>query len=365
MIKDNFDLTKMLLVPPGEGIYTVSTGNSSKKELWQKYFKTDDQKIVLQRWKKAVSLLWNKKNTLVFGCPSDNGGAILRGANWGPIFARIAFSEILRDFPEHDLGDILVNPHLLYDELLNEKAIEKLKIALYHKNVDLPVSALSQIAYLTQQIWNKNYARKVFFLAGDHSCSYPIAKSWCKSRKNKNFAILHFDAHTDLLESRLGIDYCFGTWANQILTYLPKANHLFQVGIRTSGKNQKYWESTLGVKQIWSEEVLQNNIEITSKKIAAHFKKIKVKDLYISLDVDVFDPSYFSCTGTAESKGLAPHHFAAILSHLSENFNIQVIDLVEFAPFVRQPNIAFSQLEPDTSLLTLKTLAPLIWKVLN
>ena len=57
--------------------------------------------------------------------------------------------------------------------------------------------------------------------------------------------LLHFDAHTDLLQERLGIQYCFATWAYHANELLRRDGRLVQVGIRASGRSQSHWESSL------------------------------------------------------------------------------------------------------------------------
>lgn len=361
-----------LLVPPGAGVYTVSSGNDLKNDLWQNYFQSKDISLVTKIWEKQLAdLKKSKQSKLIFACPSDSGAGIIKGSNWGPIFLRQALWEAghseMKDF---DLGDLKVNPHLLYDELLSPLAKSHLQQQMYPLITDakilkdLPVSPLSQIDFLTKSLWQENPNLKFLFLAGDHSCSYPIVKNWCLSRTNKKFAVVHFDAHTDLLEERLGIPYCFGTWAYHILPHLPTPHNLLQIGIRASGKTQQYWEENLQVKQIWAQEVRENLLEETVNKIVNHLKSLNVEEIYISFDVDALDPQYLSCTGTAEAHGLFPHHVISIVKALSQQFLISSLDVAEFAPFINQPNIARAQLEPDTSLLTLRTILPHFWNSL-
>ena len=73
--------------------------------------------------------------------------------------------------------------------------------------------------------------------------SYPLTKAYLKAKREqgKRTAIIHFDAHTDLLVERLGIDLCFGSWCTHILEFLPAPHHLIQFGIRSSGKPKSHW----------------------------------------------------------------------------------------------------------------------------
>jgi agmatinase len=362
---------KNILVSPGAGITTYSTGSTYKNSLWQKYYNSVQPDTVSNEWKNILSII-DHKTPKIFACPSDTGAGIIKGSNWGPLFLRQAMIDSGMDvevLKKNDLGDILVNPHLLHDDLLNVSSVSHLRKSMYPDLKDdmrsqLPVSPLSQIDYLTQEIWKNHSTQKFLFLAGDHSCSYPIVKNWCLSRTHKNFALLHFDAHTDLLQERLGIPYCFGTWANQVLEFFPKPEHVVQVGIRASGKSKDHWEKTFGIKQHWAKDIQQTSIDSFIQNIIMHFQKCGIQEVYVSFDVDVLDPQYLSCTGTAEPEGIYPHHVAMILKALKNHFNISSIDVVEFAPFLRQSNIPKAQMEPETSLLTMQMLLPLFWESL-
>ena len=60
------------------------------------------------------------------------------------------------------------------------------------------------------------------------SVSYPLTKAYltAKKKQGKRAAIIHFDAHTDLLVERLGIDLCFGSWCTHILDDLHEKTSL-------------------------------------------------------------------------------------------------------------------------------------------
>ena len=98
------------------------------------------------------------------------------------------------------------------------------------------------------------------------------------SKQNKKVGILHFDAHTDLLDTRLGIDLCFGSWAYHILEDLSSPELLVQVGIRSSAKDRMHWEKKFGVTQIWANEVIETPLEETIRKILDIYKNKNVDD---------------------------------------------------------------------------------------
>lgn len=348
MDQRNFSLKDLfqLLTRPGTGVYTVNTAKEKKDSLLKSYYGTTDESKTKEKWTKVLKNLTPDK-PWVIGIPSDNGGGIQRGANWGPLILR---KEILTSKNLFiDLGDVRVIPHLLHDKYLNETTIKECRKALFEKNNKLPVSPLSIAEKVLTDLYEAHPAARILGLGGDHSVSYPLVKTWLKSRKDlKKSAILHFDAHTDLLDKRLGIDLCFGTWTYQILEELKSTDHIIQVGIRSSGKTKKYWKETLGVEQIWANEVIKNGAQKTIKKIISYFKKIGIEEIYISFDIDALDEKYAAATGTPEKLGLLPTDCVAIMQMISHEFKVTGADIVEVAPFILPEGV--KQIDQESSI---------------
>ncbi len=354
-------ILNQLLTLPGDGVYTIHTAKDKRERLLKKYYQTSDIDKARLKWLESIKNL-NTKVPWILGIPSDNGGGIQRGANWGPLAIREHISIPQNHFV--DLGDVRVIPHLLHDKYLNKKTINDCQKALYGKKNKLPVSPLSITEKVLEEIYKKYPETRILGIGGDHSVSYPLVRSWLNSRKNlRHVAVLHFDAHTDLLEKRLGIDLCFGTWAYQILKNLYSSHHLLQVGIRSSGKSKNYWKKEMGVEQFWSKDVLNWGTEKTYQKILKYFKKMNIQEIYISFDIDALDIKYASATGTPEAGGLIPPDCAAIIRLLKNDFNITGADIVEVAPYVLQENVKLW--DHESSLTVAAQLTQLLLSVLT
>ena len=102
-------------------------------------------------------------------------------------------------------------------------------------------------------------------LGGDHFITLPILRAYAKH--HGEMALIHFDAHTDLLEQRLGVEICFGSWCTHILEDLEKPSDLIQLGIRSSGKEKAHWENTFGVKQHWAQEIIERGAKAVAEEV--------------------------------------------------------------------------------------------------
>ena len=351
-----------LLTAPGNGVFTVNTAKERKENLHQlMYGKKGDE--VQDSWLKNLAKVSDSTKTIVLGVPSDCGGGILRGANWGPLFIREKLYEASSIEDYLDIGDIRVIPHLLHDKYLNEETLLHCREALYQDSkVQLPVSPLSITEMVMDEVHETNPQNFTLAFGGDHSVSYPLVKSYLRAKKKQNIktALIHFDAHTDLLDKRLGIDLCFGSWTYHILDDLPSPELAIQLGIRSTGKDRNHWEKTMGVEQIWANEIQQRGPFAIAEQIIEKLQKNKVEEIYVSFDIDALDIQYASATGTPESSGLTPHDSIAIIKEIGSKFKISGADVMEVAPFINHFNENLSANEPEMTLQSATQIASVL-----
>ena len=321
------------LCPPGNGVFTVNTAKERKEALHKNLYGTTTN--VSEIWKDSLNKLPESSNAVILGVASDCGGGILRGANWGPLFLRSSLLNLNPNLNCFDLGDIRVIPHLLHDKYLNEATITNCQKALYGNENSYPVSPLTITENVVDDFYSHFPEKGIFGIGGDHSVSYPLVKAYLKSKNKlgKKAAIIHFDAHTDLLTERLGIDLCFGSWCTHILNDLNTPSNLIQLGIRSSGKPKEHWETSFGVKQFWSEEIKKEGVDSIVEKVIKQLQHNVVEELYVSFDIDALDSEFASATGTPEPNGLTPEEALQILESLSQSYPITGADMMEIAPF--------------------------------
>lgn len=359
-----------MLCPAGNGVYTVNTAKERKAALHSEIYNEENPDKVEKAWKDSFAhFLKTAKDSPVglLGICSDCGGGIQRGANWGPLFIR---QNLYEGHPWHkednffDLGDIRVIPHLLHDKYLNEETLKNCRKSLYgDENSPHSVSPLSMTESICDSFYNQFPKGKLLCLGGDHSVSYPTVKSFLQHKKSQGIKVglIHFDAHTDLLVERLGIDLCFGSWVTHILDDLPGADYCYQLGIRSSGKERNHWEKTFGVQQFWNGEFNKVGPVALADKVLKDLKDKGVQELYVSFDIDALDETEVSATGTPEPGGLKLSDCIVFIQKLKEEIPLTGADLMEVAPFLsmpmQDPSSRKINPEPESTLLAAETIA--------
>jgi agmatinase len=112
---------------------------------------------------------------------------------------------------------------------------------------------------------------------------------------------------------------------------LHKANtttNLIQVGIRSMDSSEKTY---LNREKCYFAYEIENNDDWMDKSISQ-----MTDDVYLTIDLDVFDPSIMPATGTPEPGGLQWYKTMKYLKKVFEQKNVVGFDIVEFAPI---PNL--------------------------
>jgi agmatinase len=330
----------VLLRPAGAGLHLVSTGRAEQEALAQRLYGATTADEVAVKFREALGRIRGAR-AFVLGVPSDVGAGFRRGANLGPQAIRARYLGEHGAWPEGvvDLGDVFVVPQLLHDEMLSEAQKERTRAAIYPE-VDpavrgtLPVSPLSIEERALDLVFALNPTIAPVVLGGDHSTAWPVAAALARARAGERLAIVQPDAHTDLLEERLGVHYCFATWSFHANELLGRDGRLVQVGTRASRYDRRHWESSLGVRQFWAEECVRDP-EGVLDRIALHLRERGVTGVYFSNDIDGTDAAYADATGTPEPGGLEPEFVVALIRRLGRDFAVIAGDVMEVAPPLR------------------------------
>lgn len=220
----------------------------------------------------------------LIGVPFDST-EIGRSVRYGPVFIREAIKNLVGWDPELkinvfeklkfcDLGDIEVVPGNW--KLTQERISDTVK-------------------------WMFEANPKAFpgFLGGEHLVTLGILKSL----PYEKITVVDFDAHRDLKKDWLGEKFSHVTWASHIIDN-PKFD-LIQLGCR-----------------IWDEDELKHKVKDALGEIKT--------PVYISVDLDVFDPAHAPEVGTPEPNGLKPEEVFRLLKEACKHKLIGM-DIVECA----------------------------------
>ncbi len=326
----------LLLRPAAGGLYLVSTGRAEQLALQQRLYGADSEAGVQTRWEEALRRI-PQARAVILGVPSDVGAGFRRGANLGPQAIRTGLLAADPDWPARaadlgvvDIGDVFVCPQLLHDDMLSDAQLAASRRAMYPMDDEpLPVSPLSIEERALDLVLRLNPDVKPIVIGGDHSTAWPVAAAL--SRVRKDWGIVQPDAHTDLLEERLGIKYCFATWSFHANELLGRGGRMVQIGTRASRRDRAHWEQTTGVRQFWASDA-RARPEAVLDELIAHLQAVGVKSVYFSNDIDGTDATWADATGTPEPDGLTPDLVVALIRRLGAEIGLCAGDVMEVAP---------------------------------
>ena len=178
---------------------------------------------------------------------------------------------------------------------------------------------LDEIYEGTKQIVKDN--KVPFMIGGEHLVTLPAFKA--VHEKYKDIYVLHFDAHTDLRDEYNNNKNSHATVIKRIWDIIGD-NRIYQFGIRSGTKEE--FEFSLKDKHTYMETHTIDTFEEIIKSLDG-------KDIYLTIDLDVLDPSIFPGTGTPEPGGITYKEFESIFKILkNSNINLVGCDIVELSP---------------------------------
>jgi agmatinase len=155
-------------------------------------------------------------------------------------------------------------------------------------------------------------------VGGEHSVS--IGSIAAHSAVNKDITVLQLDAHSDLRDEYNGSKYnhaCVMARARQMCP-------IVQVGVRSMDSSEK---ESIDSSRVFFAEDIHNKTDWINEAVGKLSEKV-----YITIDLDVFDPSIMSSTGTPEPGGLLWYDVLRLLKTVSNKKDIVGFDIVELCP---------------------------------
>jgi agmatinase len=163
-------------------------------------------------------------------------------------------------------------------------------------------------------------------VGGDHSITYPILKAL---GKDAPLGLVHIDAHCDTMGAYDDTKFHHGgPFRLAVLDGVLDPDRTIQIGIR--GSANMFWEFShaSGMTVIYMEDFMRMGVAAVLEKAR---EVVGDQPIYISVDVDGFDPVFAPGTGTPEAGGLSSREGLALLRGL-RGLEIAGADVVEVAP---------------------------------
>jgi guanidinopropionase len=189
-------------------------------------------------------------------------------------------------------------------------------------------------------------------VGGDHSITYPILKAL---GRDSPLGLVHIDAHCDTMGAYDGSKFHHGgPFRLAVLDGVLDPERTIQIGIR--GGSNMFWEFShaSGMTVIYMDDFMAMGTAAVIEKARA---VVGDQPIYVSVDVDGFDPAFAPGTGTPEVGGLEAREGLALLRGL-QGLNIAGADVVEVAPqydpTTNTSQLAAQILFEELALMTLK-----------
>ncbi len=166
------------------------------------------------------------------------------------------------------------------------------------------------------------HGRFPIFLGGEHSITAPIVRAAVE--KYEDVCVLQFDAHADLRHEFTGGVHSHAAVMRRVSEITP---HLVQVGIR-SFSAEEFQQCPERIRRIITPKMIQDDFQFALDRVLYGLRG----NVYITIDVDGFDPSQAPGVGTPEPGGLSWIQVIAILKRVFKEKRVIGADVVETAP---------------------------------
>ena len=260
----------------------------------------------------SMDCIYEEADVVVFGAGFDGTTSNRPGTRFASSAMRSEFYGLETYSPKLDL------------DLNNKKICDIGDLELSIGDTD---KVLDEIYQGTKFIVDDN--KIPFMIGGEHLVTLPAFKAVYE--KYKDIYVLHFDAHTDLREEYNNNKNSHATVIKRIWDIIGD-DRIYQFGIRSGTKEE--FDFALKQKHTYMEVS-------TIDTFGDIIKSLENKKVYLTIDLDVLDPSIFPGTGTPEPGGITYKEIEDIFKILKDS-NIKLVgcDIVELSPHYDNTNVS-------------------------
>jgi agmatinase len=168
------------------------------------------------------------------------------------------------------------------------------------------------------------------FIGGEHSVTQGLIPPFQK--KYKGLSILHFDAHADLRPEYEGSPHNHAS----ALYPVSRKTKTVQVGIRSVSHDEKHYINSGKVRTF----LMHENLNLA--KLEKDVLKALSDTVYLTIDIDGFDPSVMPGTGTPQPGGFLWYDALKLFKAVCKKKKVVGIDVVEVSPIKGSPLTEFN-----------------------
>jgi len=188
--------------------------------------------------------------------------------------------------------------------------------------IEFPFATMEEVVAELRRVAAEILKRDKFpiFLGGEHSITPPLVEALAS--RHPNLSVLQLDAHADLRREYMGTPHSHACAMRRTLEFAKTT----QVGIRSLSTEEAadipslnttiFYDHNMRRDPNWMDRVVETLSE----------------NVYITIDVDGFDPAIMPATGTPEPGGLSWYEGLALLRKVIERRNVVAWDIVELSP---------------------------------
>lgn len=251
---------------------------------------------------------YEESDIVLFGAPFDSTTSYRPGTRFGSreMRAQSFGLETYSPYLDRDLSDINVFDHGDLELCFGDTSL-----------------ALGQIEELADTILNDG--KLPVMLGGEHLVTLGTMRAVYK--KYPDLAVIHFDAHADLREDYLGATLSHASVIRRCHDFLGDGS-IYQFGIRSGDKSEFIFAK---------DHTHMQKFDFSGLSQAA--SRLKNRPVYLTIDLDVLDPSVFPGTGTPEAGGVS---FTELITAIKTVCSLNVVgcDLVELSPVYDQSGVS-------------------------
>ena len=252
---------------------------------------------------------FEEAKVVLFGAPYDSTTSFRPGTRFGPNAMRMESFGI-------ETYSMLLDKDIVDDTAVFDSG-----------DIELPFGDQERsLAMIEERAAEILAADKIpFLLGGEHLVSLGAVRAAVK--KYPDLHIIHFDAHADLREDYLGNRLSHACVLRRCHDLLGDGR-IFQFGIRSGTREERQFMRDGHVTtELLSDTTLDDVISALGTR-----RQAPGTPVYLTIDMDVLDPSEFPGTGTQEAGGFGYRQLVGDMVRICEKLNVVAIDNVELNP---------------------------------